>query len=590
VPYPSKVPEIESRIQAMATNHPTICTRLECNQSTYEGGTATSPGRKVAYLRIGNGTGGGRPRILIVAGMHARELAPPDAVLTFAEKLLEAYKQGNPMVYKKFADPRPPNILYKEFKIAFAPDVKQIIERTELYILPLANPDGRAFVQSPGGFKMWRKNRRPAPPGTTCSSLPAGLTGDGVDLNRNFDVGWDFKNFYSTGFFNAVTANTVGLGVSDDPCNDRQLFHGPAASPRVREPEAQNIVDLITTNKINFYMDVHSAAGKVFFPWGMARNQEVDPGMTFENTALDKPSGSGRDADGAYKEWMPPGTEAAHQKLGDSITNDILDSTGYTATDTGAVAQEARKRSGYPAVQSLFGFPTPDFEPGGSDDFAFSQQIGANPGSPITAKALDPVFSFTFECGRPTDGGFQPLANTEYPKVEREVGRGLATYLSFAAGWKAPVPPPPPGPSPSPPPSSSPTPSSGCRNCFGRIASFDTPLQPLFQFVCDLRDQEIKATKFGRRFVHLAESVYYSFSPAVAAYLRRHPLARNWARWTVVAPAIHLIVSCARLLRGLQPRERRVRWLLASIAGAGLAAVGAAIVPFILLARALAAK
>jgi Zinc carboxypeptidase len=606
VPYPSKVSDIDSRISALATNFPTICTRLEGTNKTWEGS------RTVAFLRIGTGTGGGRPRILIVAGLHARELAPPDAVLTFVEKLLTAFTQQVPLVYDKFLDTRGgANILYKKFTIPFLPDVQQIVEKTELYVMPLANPDGRAFVQSPTGFKMWRKNRRPAPPGLApCPALPPMSPADsqfvsndptGVDLNRNFDVAWDFKKYYSNSFFSAIAqlSPPQTLGVSDDPCDFRQLFHGPAASPRVREPETQNIVDIVTNNKINFYMDVHSDAGQILFPWGIAGNQETSPDQSFKNTALDNPALPGRDptASTAYKEWVPPGVTDQHRKLGELIRDKIKDSTGYTAADEGStnaatanLAKTARQRSLYPAVQSVNSFLIPDLEPGGSDDFAFSQQIGANPGPPITATALDSVFSFTFECGRPEDGGFQPLANTEYPKVEREVGMCLATYLSFAATWKAPVSAPPPGPSANPLPGSTNTPSSKSDRCACRVAVWGSPLQPVFQFVCDLRDQEIKQTQLGGRYMRLAERLYYRFSPRLAEHLMRHPLAKSLTRWTVVAPALHLIVACSALLADLQPRERRVRWLLASITGAALAVSIAALVPLVLLAKAVATR
>jgi Zinc carboxypeptidase len=489
VPYPSKVTAIDQRLTDLATQHSAICTRIDPDTLTWEG-------RPMGYLRIGTGTGGGRPRILIVAGIHARELAPPDAVLTFVAKLLDAYQNQVPVVYEKFVDTRPAdhNIIYKRFTIPFSPDVQQIIEKTELYVMPMANPDGRVFVEAPPpkGFAFWRKNRRPAPGALSCAALPPDPRdplkrpvpndGAGVDLNRNFDVAWDFRNFYSDSFLSTITQGPLpsrpgGLGVSEDPCTF--VFHGPPASTppspisRTREPETQNIINIITENKINFYMDVHSDAGQILFPWSMAQNQETSPGNSFQNTDLDKPSGLGRDplaSPDPYGEWVPPGVGAQHQALGNLMRDKIMDSTGFTAADEASpnplvakIAKEARKNSRYCAIQSLSSFCDlddqcqlnaatckPVFEPGGSDDFAFSQQIGKNPGSPITAKGLDPVFAFTFECGRREDGGFQPRAATEYPKVEREVGKGLATFLAFAAGQRGPVPAPPPGPSPTP--------------------------------------------------------------------------------------------------------------------------------------------
>ncbi len=610
MPYPSSVGAIETRIRTLANTYAPICSRFECNHKTYEGGTAASPGRTVAYLRIGTGTGAGRPRILIVAGMHAREWAPPDAALTFIENLLAAYTHSKPIVYAKFNDIRSsPHILYKRFLIPYDPDVKQIIERTELYVLPLANPDGRAYTMPPTKVVGWRKNRRPAPPGATCPPLPANTSADelkwlpndpaGVDLNRNFEIAWDFRNYYSAAFFTAVAAHTVRLGVSDNICATSQTYHGPAASPRIPEPETQNIQDLITANKINFYLDVHSAAGKFLYAWGIAPNQEVDPSKTFKNTALDQNSGgAGRDPSGAspaYAEWMPPGAENAHKKLGGLIRDAILDSTGYTALEAiksaDPIAQNARNSSLYEAVPSisLFG-STPNFEAGVSRDFAFSQQIGVNPGSPITAKALDPVFSYTFECGRFEDGYFQPDVAKEYPKVEREVGMGLATFLAYAANWHAPIPPPPPAPPPPPP-----APKSGSHSlCFIATACYGSPLHPQVKFLRDLRDLEINTTEFGRRIMRIVEAVYYSFSASAAEHLRRHPLACTLVRVAIVEPTIYVIRLLAAWLRGMRPPARRVRWLVASLLAltsvSGMAALVTATILLRLLARALVGK
>lgn len=534
--------------------------------------------------------------------MHAREWAPPDAVLTFTEKLLEAYTKGRAIVYAKFNDTRkPPNILYKRFLIPYDPDVKQIVERTELYVLPLANPDGRAYTMPPTKVIGWRKNRRPAPPGSSCPPLPPlppeelkFLPNDpaGVDLNRNFDLAWDFLSYYST---SVLTAANVVIGSSNDPCEPSQIYHGPAGPPRTPEPETQNIQELITTNKINFYMDVHSAAGKLFYAWGMARNQETDPSKTFKNTALDQSSGGvGRDPTGSppgYAEWMPPGTENEHQKLGDLIRDAILDSTGYTALEAiknaDPVAQAARNASLYSAIPSVTQFGTAlDLSTGISRDFAFSQEIGANPGPPITATLLDPVHSYTFECGRKEDGLFWPDVTKEYPKVEREVGMGLATFLTYAANWHAPVPAPPPAPPPPPP-----TPQSSSKPwCFIATACYGSPQHAQVKFLCDLRDREIKATNIGLRFMKLVEAMYYSFSPYVAAHLCRHPFTRSCVRVTIVTPTICVIRAAAGLLRRVQPLERRVGWLVALLGTAGMAALGIATILLTLLARALVGK
>lgn len=573
--YPSSVQQLEARIAALAANakFSGFCKRFELTANH------THEGRVVSYLRIGTGTGGGRPRVLVVSGVHARELAPPDAVLTFVAKLLDAYARTRGVVYDKFDDKRvAPTIRYKRFTIPYA-DVKRIVERTELYVLPLANPDGRAYVQAVNDFrhKNWRKNRRPAQGGVTCPS-PGDDGPEGVDINRNFDVGWDFRKYYSTATLAALTAGGPGgrLGVSDSPCIE--TFHGhdpPPGGPRVREPETLNIMSLLNDKNINFYMDVHSAAGAILFPWGLEQNQHQRPEQTFRNSALDAP-GVGRDAFGtAYAEWMPPGVEDRHRALGNRIGNAIVDSTGYSALDaagSGAtppdpVAVRARTASNYPAVQSLFlhgSSAPPDFEPGASDDFAFSRQIGATP-PPVRATALAPVFSFTFECGRLDDGAFRPDKTKEYPKVEREVGAGLAAYLSFAATW-----------------------DTGSSWCFIATAAYGTPLHPKVRYLCDLRDDDVKTTRFGKRFMNEVDRVYYSFSPQVADWLRRHGVARSAVRVCIAEPWIAIVRGSVALTRPIPNAELRAGFFLGFVVVGTLAAIGAIVLLLSVLALVLA--
>lgn len=597
MPYPSSAAAIEERIRALDPPefprkiYGAYCSRFDLNHRTYEGSTGGTPGRLVSCLQIGTGTGEGRPRILIVGGMHAREWAPPDAIITFVEKLLEAYRTSSPMVYPRWVDSRQsPSIPYSEIRIPFEPDVKLMIERTELYVVPLANPDGRAYTMSEPARKGWRKNRRPASTGVTCPPLAkpnvwASNDPAGVDLNRNFEIAWDFEQYFSAAAVASMKA-TKTLGVSDSPCEPGQTFHGPNIAPpeaaRKPEPETANIEELLTGKDINFYMDVHSAAGKLLFAWGMEQNQESDPEQSFLNRGFDRGSPRERDGPGTeYKEWLPAGSENAHQVLGDHLGDQIAGSTGFTANQaqTDPIAATAREESKYEAVQStmLFGSP-PHFEAGVSRDFAFSRQIEAAPGPPFRAKARDPIFSFTFECGRATDGGFQPDATTEYPKVEREVTVGVASFISYAATWRAPVPETPPATPPRPSPS----------DCFIATAAYGSPYHPKVRYLTDVRDNEIKTTEIGRRFMYGVDRAYYSFSPQVAKSLAWHPWARTAVRRGIVEPWVAIVAGAEVLTRRLRPAELRAGAFLGLVTAGTFAALGAIALLLFTLGRLLA--
>jgi hypothetical protein len=598
MPYPSSPEAIENRIHALdpptGKKYAGYCTRFDLNNRTHEGPGGSSPGRLVSCLRIGTGTGEGRPRILILGGIHAREWLPPDAIVTFVEKLLEAYRTSKPMVYGRFVDKRKsPSIPYAEIRIPFEPDVKLMIERTELYVVPLVNPDGRAWSMSAENRQGWRKNRRPAPTGVTCPRLskPNPLASNdpaGVDLNRNFEIAWDFKRYYSAAAI-AKMKGSLQFGISDSECDPRQNFHGPAPSSpgeaRKPEPETKNIEELINSKKINFFMDVHSAAGKILFPWGMEQNQETDPAQTFLNPDFDSGKQKERDGpDNAYKEWMPPGSEANHKILGDHMAARIADSTGFTANQAlkDKVAETARNDSMYPVGPAIGVFGgSLEFTTGASEEFAFSRSIGKEPGTPVRAKALDPVMAFTFECGRAADGGFQPNAQTEYPKVEREVAAGVAAFIAYAATWKAPVP-----PAPTAPPATTPSKSPSC--CFIATAAYGSPFHPKVRYLCDIRDDELKTTELGRRFMHGVERVYYSFSPQTADWLHRHERARRAVRHGIVEPWIAIVWSVEALTGWVRPSELRAATFLSLVTVATLAAIAAIALLLFTLAHSLA--
>ncbi|HEY0379227.1 MAG TPA: M14 family zinc carboxypeptidase [Pyrinomonadaceae bacterium] len=216
-------------------------------------------GRPVRAVKIGKGTGTDRRGVLLVGGLHARELLNPDSLIYFAYNLAFAYKQNKD--YSMGA---------KTYTAAF---VKMLVENMDIYILPLANPDGREFVLNPAGDRMWRGNRAPNP-GKLCK---------GVDLNRNFDFLW-----------------TSGIMTSADACNSSQIYKGPSA---FSEPETQNVRQLLDTfPHIVGMIDVHSYSAFVMYPWGDDENQTTQPTMNFKNAAFNGQRGQTGDT---YKEYIP---------------------------------------------------------------------------------------------------------------------------------------------------------------------------------------------------------------------------------------------------------------------------------------------
>ena len=65
--------------------------------------------------------------------------------------------------------------------------ITDIVDDTELWFVPVANPDGYDFTFEEGQ-RLWRKNLRD-------NNGDGDITaGDGVDLNRNFPTRWGYDN------------------------------------------------------------------------------------------------------------------------------------------------------------------------------------------------------------------------------------------------------------------------------------------------------------------------------------------------------------------------------------------------------------
>ena len=142
-----------------------------------------------------------KPALFFTGTIHAREWIGIELSLSFAKYILD--------------------------HIEYDPQLNAILDRSTLYMVPCANPDG--FEYSRNHFSFWRKNRRKNADGSF-----------GVDLNRNFSIGF--------------TPN------KDTTSN---VYSGP--NP-FSEPETAALRDFIVSHKnITIALDYHSQ-GNVFFP------------------------------------------------------------------------------------------------------------------------------------------------------------------------------------------------------------------------------------------------------------------------------------------------------------------------------------
>lgn len=241
---------VEAGVLHLAATYPSIVQSLVMPEASVQG-------RVIRAVRIGAGTGN-RNGVFLVGGTHARELINPDLLLRFALGLCDAYTNGAGLTYGG--------------RTWSATDVRLVVENLDIFVLPLLNPDGRAFVFAPGGDQWWRKNRS-VNPGSPCL---------GTDLNRNFDFLWPW---------------TIGQ-TSASPC--ALTFKGASA---FSEPETRNVRYMLDTyTNIVTFVDVHSYSELLLYPWGDDDNQTTTPDQNFQNPAWDGLRGT---LGSGYAEYIP---------------------------------------------------------------------------------------------------------------------------------------------------------------------------------------------------------------------------------------------------------------------------------------------
>jgi len=308
------IAQLDAAIDSLVNTKPDLCTRVALHNSV--------EGRPIFALRLRAGGGTNRRGILIVGGMHARELMNPDAIIELAFDLAQAYTNESGLAYGGAQ--------------WSAIDVKIMMETLDIWMLPCANPDGRHHVMKPGGQWDWRMNRRDNP-NTLC---------DGVDINRNCDFMW----------------RVIGPTTVCDPCSSTQGFVG---SLPFSEPESNNIHLLCDTHRIDVFVDVHSFSEFVLFPWGHAPTQTTQPLPNFTSLlmgfcrSLDPPG---------HQEFMPPTDQLKYQTVATRIADAIRAVRGrnyvlktifqvYNGTTTGTSSDYVYSRHiANPALRKTFAF------------------------------------------------------------------------------------------------------------------------------------------------------------------------------------------------------------------------------------------
>ena len=209
---------------------------------------------------------GARPSVLYMGGQHPREWITPEMVRRLAHHVVDGY--------------------------GTAAELTELVDTTELWFVPVANPDGYDFTFTPGN-RFWRKNLRD-------NDGDGRITvGDGVDLNRNFPTRW-FQD----------EEGSQSLPVAE-------THRGPRPAS---EPETRAIDGLLRRVGFELMLNYHSPSEQILYgtAWQVATPSPDD--VIYQALAGDdaRPAVPGYDPDLSAENDVANGetTEHAHVEYG----------------------------------------------------------------------------------------------------------------------------------------------------------------------------------------------------------------------------------------------------------------------------------
>jgi hypothetical protein len=332
---------LRAEMEALAAAHPDLVRTEVIGHSVQ--------GREIVAARVTGGVAGvphgARPAVLYIGLQHAREWIAGEVTRRLLRSMVTGY--------------------------GVDPDTTKLLDTTELWFVPVANPDGYELTFEPS-FRLWRKN--------LADNNNDGKVGveDGVDTNRNLPDHWAF----------------APMGSSHDPAH--LTYRGPAAAS---EPETKALVALASRLRFRFIVNYHSFGKLLLYPIGW---QEQTP--TADHAIYTALAGTP----------VNPGIPGYKPQL----SADLYPTNGETASwahaNTGTLAFTVELGEGLPGSNFVF----PDNEALVEQEYQVNRPFAvdvarsaADPANPVSHLGL-PVPSFTVDSFPVSYGDPQPVQAT----------------------------------------------------------------------------------------------------------------------------------------------------------------------------------
>jgi len=240
------VEETYSTMDNLVASKPNLA-RISNIGPTWQKTQSAGTGYDMRVLRLSNTATDAalpnKPTLVLFGSIHAREYAPAELVTRFAEDLVNGYGTD--------------------------PEATWLLDNFAFQLVLQANPDGRKKAEAGAS---WRKNVNNSN-GGSCSA-----SSYGTDLNRNFPYHWSTAPGGSSG--NQCTETYRGPTASSDPetQNLMRLVAGTRGSNGVysggifADRRADDVNAAAPDDTQGVFIDIHSAADLVLWPWGDTSN------------------------------------------------------------------------------------------------------------------------------------------------------------------------------------------------------------------------------------------------------------------------------------------------------------------------------
>ena len=233
--------DLLTELQQIETNHPGICKLYDIGDSRgkeyYTGGNSNyiNYNHEIWALKVSDNVNveEDEPYVYYMAEHHAREPISLEVNMYILNYIVSNYGTD--------------------------PDVTNWVDNTQIWFMPLVNPNGHKIVTDEDDL-WWRKNIRD----NNANGQLDDDSYDGVDPNRNY--GWHWG----------------GTGSSGSPGND--TYHGPSA---FSEPNIQAMKNMIDNYHFVTGITYHSYSELVLFPYGYDNNTTAPDHDALQELATD---------------------------------------------------------------------------------------------------------------------------------------------------------------------------------------------------------------------------------------------------------------------------------------------------------------